>query len=111
MGEHEAALAAFEDALGIINHFPNKPRSAVNIHWLRGEYCFDTGNFQKAIQDFTQVINLDKEGTYRFTQDCYELKVDAYLQLGQPEQAIATAIQYSIHYPWVNMPLFYNHAI
>ncbi|CAH1244473.1 HELZ [Branchiostoma lanceolatum] len=41
MGEREAALSGFEAALGIVNHFPNKPRSAVDIYWLRAQYCFD----------------------------------------------------------------------
>ncbi|XP_066267533.1 uncharacterized protein [Branchiostoma lanceolatum] len=100
-GEHGAALSGFEAALGIVNHFPNKPRSAVGIYWLRAQYCFDMENFLKAIQDCTQVINSDKDGTGSFTSKSYEMKINAHLRLGQADQALKTAEEYVIHYPWI----------
>ncbi|XP_019634630.1 PREDICTED: uncharacterized protein LOC109477726 [Branchiostoma belcheri] len=101
MDDLEAALPVFEDALAIINHYSNKPRSAESIYWLRAKCCYDMGIFEKVIQDCTQVINFDKHGTCRFTPECYELKCDAYLELGQTDQALATAYEYFIHYPWI----------
>ncbi|CAH1244538.1 HELZ2 [Branchiostoma lanceolatum] len=41
MGEHEAALSRFEDALGIIYHYPNTTGFAESIYWLRAKCCFD----------------------------------------------------------------------
>ncbi|XP_078695247.1 uncharacterized protein LOC144924165 [Branchiostoma floridae x Branchiostoma belcheri] len=100
MGAYELALPWYEDALAVITHYPDVPLPCEFIYVLRARCCYEMGNFEKVIQDCIQVINFDTYGIIPSTWECYQMKVDAYIQLGNIYKALETACDFYIHCPW-----------
>ncbi|XP_078614263.1 uncharacterized protein LOC144883543 [Branchiostoma floridae x Branchiostoma japonicum] len=101
IGMYGSAVPLYEDALSLLNHFPNGPLRCEPIYWLRARCYYEMDHFEKVIQDCTQVINFDKGGTFPCTWHCYTMKVDAYLETGQIYKALETAYEFHIHCPWL----------
>ncbi|KAI8498782.1 helicase [Branchiostoma belcheri] len=73
MGEYGLALPWYEDALAVITHYPDVPLPCEFIYVLRARCCYEM---------------------------CYQMKVDAYIQLGNIYKALETACDFYIHCPW-----------
>ncbi|XP_035692650.1 uncharacterized protein LOC118427121 [Branchiostoma floridae] len=101
IGMYGSAVPLYEDALSLLNHFPNGPLRCEPIYWLRARCYYEMDHFEKVIQDCTQVINFDKGGTLPCTWHCYPMKVEAYLETGQIYKALETAYEFHIHCPWL----------